>query len=99
MVFIELAVMNKMYPNKKLNYTLIVGSLVLALAFFGLIRVQAGVGNRQFIRSMIPHHSGAILMCRRATIDDAELKTLCVQIVESQQREIDQMIGILGRLK
>lgn len=99
MVLIELVVMGGMYPNKKLNYALIAGSIVAGLAFFGLIRAQAGVGDRQFIRSMVPHHSGAILMCREASLEDAELKKLCGEIVEAQQREIDQMTGILERLK
>jgi uncharacterized protein (DUF305 family) len=48
---------------------------------------------------MIPHHSGAILMCREAPISDAELKTLSGEIIDSQQREIDQMTAILARLR
>jgi hypothetical protein len=32
---------------------------------------------------MIPHHSGAILMCQKATVRDAELQKLCQQIIES----------------
>lgn len=47
---------------------------------------------------MIPHHSGALLMCDRASITDAELKKLCSEIVKGQQQEIDQMKKILARL-
>lgn len=64
---------------------------------FVLIRTQTTVGDRQFLRSMIPHHSGAILMCREAPIRDAEIKALCGGIIRSQQREIDQMKTILAR--
>ena len=46
---------------------------------------------------MIPHHSGAILMCREASLRDPELKTLCQDIIRSQQQEIEQMKGILAR--
>jgi uncharacterized protein (DUF305 family) len=90
--------MRMMYPDKTLNYAIIAGSVIVGVLAFALIRYQAGVGDRQFIRSMIPHHSGAILMCREAPIADGELKKLCGEIIESQQREIDQMQGILARL-
>ena len=99
MAIIEVIVMRAMYPDKTWNYAIISGSIVAGILFFALIRMQTAVGDTQFIRSMIPHHSGAILMCRRAPIEDAELKKLCGEIVASQQREIDQMQGILARLK
>lgn len=37
-------------------------------------------------------------MCDRSSVTDAELKKLCGEIAESQQREIDQMKAILARL-
>jgi uncharacterized protein (DUF305 family) len=43
-------------------------------------------------------HAGAILMCGKAPIEDAEIKTLCQSIIDGQQTEIDQMKAILGRL-
>jgi hypothetical protein len=56
------------------------------------------VGNKQFINSMIPHHSAAITMCEKADITDQELTDLCVQIIEAQQKEINQMNNIINRL-
>lgn len=44
---------------------------------------------------MIPHHSGAILMCREALIEDQRLKDLCKTIIAGQQAEIDQMRALL----
>lgn len=38
-------------------------------------------------------------MCENASIRDPEIKTLCQNIISSQQREIDQMKAILERLK
>jgi uncharacterized protein (DUF305 family) len=67
--------------------------------FFAGIRAQTAVGDTQFVKSMIPHHAGAILMCNRAPIADAELKKLCSEIVQGQQREIDQMKQVLARLQ
>jgi uncharacterized protein (DUF305 family) len=98
MVIIEIAVMNGMYMNRKLNTLIISLSFVLLVVFFLLIRQQVGVSDKQFIRSMIPHHSGAILMCKKADIKDPELKKLCEEINLSQQSEIDQMKTILERL-
>ncbi len=48
---------------------------------------------------MIPHHSGAVLMCNRAELSDAEIRALCGKIVRSQQEEIDQMKAIQHRLR
>ncbi len=44
---------------------------------------------------MIPHHAGAILMCEKAERKAPEIKKLCVEIVASQQAEIEQMKGLL----
>jgi uncharacterized protein (DUF305 family) len=38
-------------------------------------------------------------MCREAPLKDTELKKLCGEIIQGQQREIDQMQTILTRLK
>lgn len=99
MVAIELLVMGGMYPNKKRNLLLIAASLGALALFWILIRQQTAIGDRQFVKSMIPHHSGAILMCRQATLTDPELKRLCEGIVSGQQQEIDQMNAILRRLE
>ena len=96
---IELAFMWGMYPRRGMNAGIVIGGLVAIALFWALIRTQAGVGDEQFIKSMVPHHSGAILMCREASIRDAELQALCRQIVDGQQREIDQMKAILARLE
>lgn len=98
MVVIELIVMRMMYPDPRLNRLVVAGSLVVGIAMFLFIREQTAVGDRQFARSMIPHHSGAILMCGQASLTDSELKRLCQDIVSSQQREIDQLKSILQRL-
>lgn len=98
MVLIEIAVMRGMYKDRRINIIFIAAALVLLFLFFAGIRLQTAVGNEQFIKSMIPHHSGAILMCERAPITDDELKKLCGEIIQGQQKEIDQMKAILSRL-
>ena len=49
------------------------------------------------MRSMIPHHAGAILMCEEAPIASPEIRKLCTEIIEGQRREIAQMKALLER--
>ena len=92
-----LLTMPMMYPNKVLNMALYaLFALVFILSTIG-IREQGLVGNHQFLRSMIPHHSGAVLMCSQASISDPEIKRLCEGIIASQTREIEQMKAMLAR--
>lgn len=98
MAIIEILLMGSMYPHKRANTIIAVSALVLLAAAWLAIRYQVGIGDEQFARSMIPHHSGAILMCEGAKLQDAELKQLCTDIVAGQQAEIDQMRAILKRL-
>lgn len=101
MVIIELALMGSMYPNKKMNALIIVIGLVALAAFWLLIRQQTMVTDKQFLRSMIPHHAGAILMCEKAAIRDPQITELCRTIISGQQAEIEQMktrLEELGRV-
>lgn len=99
MIVLMPLMMRKMYPDQKLNMIVYAASAVLFLALFFFTRQQTLIGDRQFLRSMIPHHSGAVLMCEKAKIEDAEIKTLCGEIIRSQTSEIEQMKKILERLK
>jgi uncharacterized protein (DUF305 family) len=95
MVVIELVLMAGMYRNRRLNALLIVVSVVAALVCFGLIRRQVAISDQQFLRSMIPHHSGAILMCEEASIQNPKVRALCRTIISGQQAEINQMRAML----
>ena len=95
---IMLATMGGMYRNRKLNAALYLAfAAIFVLSLLG-IRQQSLVGDDQFLRSMIPHHSGAILMCEEARLTDPELRQLCGEIVQAQKQEIDQMKRIMARL-
>ena len=99
MVVIELIVMRSMYENKKLN-TIIAGvSVIVAITFFMFIRQQAGVSDQQFLKSMIPHHAAAILICEQAPLQNTGISELCKGIVSNQQAEIDQMKVLLTKLE
>ena len=101
MIFMMPLTMGSMYSDRRLNRVVYIGSGLLFILAFGAIRDQTLVDDEQFVRSMIPHHSGAILMCERASIRDAEVRELCFKpngIIESQSREIRQMERIKARL-
>ena len=97
MAILEILLMGRMYPDKRKNITiLLLGAAVLAACWFG-IRAQAGVGDRQFLKSMIPHHAGAILMCEQASLTQPDVKALCDGIVKAQEEEIARMRALLAR--
>jgi hypothetical protein len=97
MALVMLFAMRSMFPSRSRNLALIVGAVVVfGIGYYGM-RAQVGVGDEQFLRSMIPHHSGAILMCEEAKLTDPELKQLCVEIIDAQRREIAQMQAMLAR--
>lgn len=96
MVLIEIAVMREMYKNPKFNGAVIGLSLVALVGFFLAIRQQTGIGDAQFLRSMISHHGGAVLMCNKAPIERVDIKKLCQSIISSQKQEIDQMKRLLN---
>ena len=97
MALFMLWMMPSMFPDRKTNLVLmVVFAVTFLLSLFGM-RTQALVGNDQFLRAMIPHHSGAILMCEKATITDAEIRRLCDGIVAGQKAEIAQMKSLLNR--
>ncbi len=97
MALIMLVAMRSMFPSPRLNWIIGIAAVVIFAGAFWAMRSQAAIGNVEFLRSMIPHHSGAILMCREATITDPEITALCDRIIKSQQEEIDQMEEILRR--
>ena len=99
MVVLELLLMWKMYGNRKANAAILAAGGLALVAFFSLIRQQAAISDRQLLKSMIPHHASAILMCERADLHDPEISELCSFIISSQQLEIEQMKAKLQELR
>ena len=98
MVIIELTLMGTMYENKWLNVVIIAAGVIALGGSLLFIRTQTLISDTQFLRSMIPHHASAILMCEKASIEDPEIKELCKTIIASQQSEIDLMNAKLDAL-
>jgi uncharacterized protein (DUF305 family) len=97
MAVIMLAVMSGMYENKRLNVVLYAVFTLVFVGSFLLGRAQTFMGDEQFMKSMIPHHSRAILVCEEADLEDPVVIGLCDQIIQSQRAEISEMETILER--
>jgi uncharacterized protein (DUF305 family) len=95
MVLIELMLMRSMYENRRLTLLSAGIALVVAAGCFMAIRRQAAVADDQFLKSMIPHHAAAILMCEQADVSRPRVIDLCRRIVSSQQSEIAEMKALL----
>lgn len=92
--------MRKMYQNKKKNGAILVGSFLLFITAFGLVRSQEPiVGDVLWMKAMIPHHSIAILTSSRADLKDQEVKKLAEDIIKAQEKEIIEMKAMIERLE
>ncbi|MDQ6612612.1 MAG: DUF305 domain-containing protein [Gemmatimonadota bacterium] len=99
MAIIMLALMMAMYPDRKKNTAIFVGSgIAIVLALF-LARSQSTVGDVAWMKAMIPHHSIAILTSTRAHISDPRVRKLADGIIEAQRREIAEMEGLIADLE
>ena len=99
MLVLEVMLMRSMYPNKKLNGGIIAAGLVLLVGSFFFIRGQVAIADEQFLHSMIPHHAGAVLMCEKAHLEDAQVQQLCNNILTGQNAEIEWMNTKLDSLQ
>jgi hypothetical protein len=97
MALVMLVSMRSMFPVRRLNWIIALVAAVIFIGSYAAMRTQAAVDDQEFLRSMIPHHSGAVLMCEQADIKDPEIAALCDQIIVGQQKEITQMQEILKR--
>ena len=89
----------KMYPNKKINYSIIVFSTITFLGTLLLLRTQTPISDIQWMKAMIPHHSSAIMTSSNASFKDPEVQKLANDIIEAQEKEIKQMKEMINRLE
>lgn len=99
MTLIMMGFMWNMYPNKRRNALIMGGSLVVFVVVTVMVRSQTFVEDTLWMKAMIPHHSIAIMVSKRAAIKDPEVRTLADSIISAQQREISQMKRMIHRLE
>ncbi|HMQ11366.1 MAG TPA: DUF305 domain-containing protein [Oligoflexia bacterium] len=99
MAIIMLLFMLHMYENKSKNITILLVSFTFFIAGFFLVRSQATIEDKSWMKAMIPHHSIAVLTSERAGIEDLRVKKLANQIIEAQRREIKEMKWLIQDIK
>ncbi len=99
MAVVMMGFMRGMYPRKGLNRGIIIGGVVAAMAFTGVVRSQATVDGSEYMSAMIPHHSIAILTSTRADIQDVRVQELAEEITRAQRREIAEMHWLIGDIE
>ena len=98
MALVMLGMMRKMYQDKKLNTIISISAVVVLIGAFVLLRTQTPIGDVQYMKAMIPHHSSAILTSQEATITDPEVRKLADEIIKAQKEEIAEMKRLLDKL-
>lgn len=95
MTLLMLGFMWKMYKGMATKVAVLVGAIVLGIILLSVNRQQVLIGDEDFMKSMIPHHSIAINNARKADIRDPRVKALADAIIEAQVREIAEMKWLL----
>jgi hypothetical protein len=96
MAIVMLSFMLGMYRTARINVAIFAASaVVFALALF-LVRSQATVSDRSYMKAMIPHHSIAIMTSERANIEDVRVRELADEIIRAQRREIKEMNWLIN---
>lgn len=98
MTVLMLLMMKHMFMSMRLNMIIHAMSILVFIVVLYLLRSQTLIGDEQYMRAMIPHHSSAILTSKHAAITDPEVKELSKKIIESQEEEIAQMKSLLEKL-
>ena len=88
---IMLGFMLGMYRNRRVNIAIFAGAAALFGVSLWLVRSQATVQDKSYMKSMIPHHSIAILTSERSELSDYRVCKLAEEIITAQRREIAEM--------
>lgn len=91
MAVIMLAFMWKMYEGQGAKLAVLIGAIVLGVGTLAINRQQTLIGDVDFMKSMIPHHSIAINNARKADIRDPRVRKLADGIIRAQVKEIAEM--------
>jgi FlaA1/EpsC-like NDP-sugar epimerase len=99
MAIIMLSFMLHMLKNKNMNIAIVVISVLIFASSLYLMRDQTTVDDVDYMESMIPHHSIAILTSERANISDPRVRELADGIIDAQVREIREMKNLIEDIK
>ncbi|MEA5602960.1 DUF305 domain-containing protein [Nostoc sp. UHCC 0252] len=91
MTVVMLSFMWSMYRGVGIKFAVLGLATLLGVILLSVNRNQVLIGDVNFMKSMIPHHSIAINNAREASISDPRVRELADEIIESQIREIAVM--------
>jgi hypothetical protein len=79
------------------KYVFIIGILLSRIVTIFLLRNQFQIGDKQWLRRMISHHSTALTTTHliKNKTSDIKLKKLSNEIIETQEREIALMKSMI----
>ncbi len=98
MAVLMLLMMPKMYQNQKLNRMILISAGVVFVFALTALRSQAFVGDKEYMKGMIPHHSSAILTRENANIRNPQVRQLSDSIIAAQEKEIAEMKMLLDSI-
>ena len=99
MTVVMLSFMWKMYEGRSKKVAVLVIAILAAVSLLATNRSQALIGDTEFMKSMIPHHSIAINNSQRASISDPRVRELADKIIAAQVREIAEMKALIADIE
>ncbi len=99
MTIVMLLFMWKMYKGLGTKIAVLAIAIVLGASLLYMNRNQTVIGDVEFMKSMIPHHSIAINNARNAHISDPRVRDLADGIIEAQVLEIDAMEKLINDIE
>lgn len=99
MTVVMLSFMWSMYKGIGTKIAVLVLASLLGVIFLFVNRSQSLIGDDDFMKSMIPHHSIAINNARKASINDPRVRELADKIIEAQVLEIAEMKLLLDDIE
>jgi hypothetical protein len=99
MTVVMLGFMWPMYQGTGTKIAVVSIAALAGAALLYVNRNQVLIGDTDFMRSMIPHHSIAINNARKAGIRDPRVRELADVIIESQLREISEMESLIDDIE
>jgi hypothetical protein len=91
MTVVMLCFMSSMYKGRAIKIAVFAVAVSAGIILLYINRNQTLIGDVNFMKSMIPHHSIAVNNARKAGISDPRVRELADQIIESQVSEIAEM--------
>ncbi|GAA4003560.1 DUF305 domain-containing protein [Sphingomonas humi] len=99
MTAVMLAFMWSMYRPQAFKIAVLAIAIVGGIGLLAINRSQALIGDVDYMKSMIPHHSIAINNSREADIRDPRVRYLADRITRDQVKEIAEMKSLIADIE